>query len=215
MKKNTGKILRQLIMLHPELAPITPDITEAFGLLARSYREGHTILVCGNGGSAADSEHMVGELMKGYVLKRSIPRRDVKKIRAACPGAATVLCRKLQRAFPAISLVSQVSLSTAIANDVGAEMVFAQQVYGYGKRGDALVAISTSGNAANVLNAVYAAKAFGIHTIGLTGAGGGKLKGRCDVAICVPATLTWRIQELHQPVYHALCAMLESEFFGT
>jgi len=196
------------------VAPLSGAIVEAFGILERCIRDGGKVMVCGNGGSAADAEHIVGEMMKDYLMKRPIPQSDARKIIAAAPQAGPELCSKLQRVLPALSLVSQVSLSTAMANDVDAGMAFAQQVYGYGRSGDVLIAISTSGNARNVLYAAMVAKAFDIAVIGMTGANGGNLKEWCDVAICAPADTTWRIQEYHQPIYHAVCGMLEAEIFG-
>jgi D-sedoheptulose 7-phosphate isomerase len=214
MKKSTMSHLERLLNRHPELSNIAEAITGAFNSISGCFINGNKLMVCGNGGSAADAEHIVGEMMKGYLLKRIIPREKCEAIKASCPDCAEYLCKHLQGALPAISLVSQVSLSTAIANDVHADMVFAQQVYGYGRKGDVLLAISTSGNASNVCNAVNVARGLGVFTIALTGKTGGTLKPICNLSICVPADETWRIQEYHQPVYHALCAMLEEEAFG-
>jgi D-sedoheptulose 7-phosphate isomerase len=171
-------------------------------------------LVCGNGGSAADAEHIVGELMKGYLLQRPIPDETRARLVAASPESGAYLAGALQGALPAISLVSQASLLSAIANDTAADMVFAQQVYGYGRAGDVLVGISTSGNARNVVYAMQVARAMGMHTCALTGPGGGALKSVADVCICAPGESTPAIQERHLPIYHVLCAMLEEEFFG-
>ena len=170
-------------------------------------------MVCGNGGSAADSEHIVGELMKGFLKKRQISEKEKDKLKSLFPGEWDYLSKNLQGALPAISLVSHPALSSAFINDVAADMVFAQQVYGYAKAGDVLLGISTSGNAKNVANAVMVARAAGMKTIGLTGGKGGFLQSLCDVTIRVPADETFKIQEYHLPVYHALCAMLEEEFF--
>jgi D-sedoheptulose 7-phosphate isomerase len=196
------------------LKPCRRELEQAFDLLSGSFRRGGKLLVCGNGGSAADSEHIVGELMKGFHSRRPIPEADRARLAVAGGEEGRYLAERLQGALPAISLVSQVSLATAVANDVAADMVFAQQVYGYGRRGDALLGISTSGNAANVLNALRAARAFGLGTLGLTGAEGGRMKGLCDVLIRVPASSTPEVQLWHLKVYHALCTLLELEFFG-
>jgi len=162
-------------------------------------------LACGNGGSAADADHIVGELMKGFFLKREIPEEEKEAIGEM--GAY------LQGALPAIALTGHSALSTAFLNDVHPEMVFAQQVYGYGKPGDVLIALTTSGNSVNVLHAADVARAKGMKVIGMTGRDGGKLKSKCDCCIIVPANVTADIQEYHLPIYHTLCAMLEDHFF--
>jgi D-sedoheptulose 7-phosphate isomerase len=172
------------------------------------------VLICGNGGSAADSEHIVGELMKGFKLKRPIPQTARAALARLFPEKGADLADHLQGALPAISLTGHPALSSAFANDVRADMVYAQQVYGYGRPGDMLIALSTSGNSTNILNAAKIAKAFGMAVLGMTGQGGGKLSELSDVCIRVPAEETYRVQELKLPVYHALCAMLEEEFFG-
>jgi D-sedoheptulose 7-phosphate isomerase len=177
------------------------------------YRHGGKLLICGNGGSAADSEHIVGELMKGYLSKRPLPDPVRQRFSAVFPDDGAYLADHLQGALPAISLVSQSSLLTAFANDVAADLIFAQQVYGYGRPGDVLLAISTSGNAANVVRAIQVARVQGLKSIGLTGRDGGALKTLCDLAIRVPADTTPTIQEYHIAVYHTLCALLEEEFF--
>jgi len=202
----------------PELAPCLADLERAFGLLRRAFREGGKLLVCGNGGSAADSEHIVGELMKGFERRRALPRAEREHLQTLYPRDGRYLADHLQGALPAISLASQMSLITAVANDTSAEMVFAQQVYGYGRPGDVLLAISTSGNSRNVLHALRVARAAGLATIGLTGPGGGEMAALCDVALCIPQPAgrpgdTAEIQRAHQALYHALCRMLEEEFF--
>jgi D-sedoheptulose 7-phosphate isomerase len=196
------------------LEPCRQELERAFDLLSGCFRRGGKVLVCGNGGSAADSEHIVGELMKGFHSRRPIPEADRARLAAGAGEEGRYLAERLQGALPAISLVSQVSLSTAVANDVAADMVFAQQVYGYGREGDVLIGISTSGNAANVLQALRAARAFGLGTLGLSGADGGRMKELCDVLIRVPAAVTPEVQVWHLRVYHGLCALLELEFFG-
>lgn len=209
----TGKILNTLITEYKGLETCKPTIWNAFLLLRDCYASGGKLLICGNGGSAADSEHIVGELMKGFLLKRPIEEEDCNKLKSYFPDEWQYLSQNLQKALPAISLVSHTSLSSAYANDIAADMVFAQQVYGYGKEGDVLLGISTSGNSKNVINAIKVAKAFGLGTIGLTGGDGGKMKELCDVTIIAPATQTHKVQEYHLPIYHALCVMLEAEFF--
>lgn len=165
--------------------------------------------MCGNGGSAADSEHIVGELMKGFNSVRPISNNHRSRLIEACGDEGAFLADHLQRALPTISLVSQSALITAVGNDVAADMIFAQQVYGYGHPGDVLWAMSTSGNSKNVIYAAQVAKAFGLKVIGLTGEDGGRLVRWCDVSICVPRTNTAEIQELCLPVYHTLCHVLE------
>jgi D-sedoheptulose 7-phosphate isomerase len=213
MKEQTAAWWRKELDEGP-LAPCRQEIGRAFDLLAGCFLRGGKVLVCGNGGSAADSEHIVGELMKGFHSRRPIPETDRARLAANAGEEGRYLAERLQRALPAISLVSQVSLTTAVANDVAADMVFAQQVYGYGREGDVLIGISTSGNAANVLQALRTARAFGLGTLGLSGADGGRMKGLCDVLIRVPAGVTPEVQTWHLRIYHALCALLELEFFG-
>ncbi|MDI9549557.1 MAG: SIS domain-containing protein [Chloroflexota bacterium] len=205
--------LQTLRERYPELAQCVPSIEEAYALLHAAYAAGNKVLICGNGGSAADCEHIVGELMKGYLAKRPLPDGDRRRLTDAFGQAGHELADRLQGALPTISLPSQVSLITAYANDVAPEMIFAQQVYGYGKEGDVLIGISTSGNSANVVHAAEVARAFGLSAIGFTGADGGKLAAVCDVTIGVPYRHTAEIQERHLPIYHVLCEMLEEAFF--
>lgn len=206
--------LTQLSEKYPDLTVCLPDLQQAAEVIVTCFRQGGKLLVCGNGGSAADAEHIVGELMKGYLRRRPLDEASRQTLTEAFPHEGPYLAAHLQGALPAISLVSQTSLTTAYANDVAADMVFAQQVYGYGKRGDVLLAISTSGHSANVRHAAQVARAFGLHTLGLTGQGGGALKAICEVTICVPCEGATAVQERHLPIYHALCAMLEAEFFA-
>ncbi len=204
--------IERLLREHPHLERCRASLGEAVARLAECFRGGGKLLACGNGGSAADAEHIVAELMKGFRSRRPLQAEQKAALGRRWPGEGAVLAGKLQAALPAISLVSQVSLSSAVSNDVGSEMVFAQQVFGYGRPGDVLVAISTSGNAANVLNAVKVARAFGLRTVALTGAGGA-LGGICELSIAVPGADTAAIQENHMLVYHALCAAVEAELF--
>ncbi|TJY43558.1 SIS domain-containing protein [Cohnella pontilimi] len=208
-------ILDKLYAKYPELQPAcSADIFQAFELLRTCFRNGGKVLICGNGGSAADAEHIVGELMKGFMLQRPVPSSFRDKLSAVDAESAGYIVQHLQGALPAISLVSHTALSTAFANDAAPDLVFAQQVYGYGKPGDVLIGISTSGNSANVLHALRVAKALGMGTIGLTGRSGGRMKALCDAAVCVPFDSTPDIQERHLPIYHALCILIEEEFFS-
>ena len=198
---------------HPVLKPCEDALTAALGILVAAYQAGNKLLVCGNGGSAADSEHIVAELMKGFLKRRPISAPDSAQLEEAGRADGEAIAARLQGTLPAISLVSQVSLTSAIANDTGFDMIFAQQVYGLGRPGDVLLGISTSGNSKDVVNAVVVAKAFGLKTIILTGKGGGLLEPLADVAIKVPADNVAEIQELHLPVYHWLSTELEEFFF--
>ena len=204
----------KLVSRYPELETVRDEITAAGDLLTAVYSEKRKVLVCGNGGSASDSEHIVGELMKAFSLERPVPKSFAQALRASFPDEAEYLSDHLQGALPAISLVSQSALISAYANDVAADMVYAQQVYAYGQPGDALIALSTSGNSKNVINAVKIASVMNVRTIGLTNSEGGKLAPLCDICIKVPRESTPEVQELHLPIYHALCELLEVKFFG-
>jgi phosphoheptose isomerase len=213
MQKIVKAIFENLFVQYPQLDVCRDNIEKAFRILKACYDQGGKVLVCGNGGSASDSEHIVGELMKGFMLKRKIKEAHRLQLSTAFPEDGEYLADHMQGALSAISLVSQSGLSTAFINDVAADMVFAQQVYGYAKKGDVLIGLSTSGNSKNVINAIKVAKTFETHTIGFTGEHGGKMKELCDAVIAVPAAATYRVQEYHLPVYHALCAMIEAEYF--
>lgn len=197
--------LERLCTRYAALGEMKEEIQRAYELLCCAYESGKKLLVCGNGGSASDSEHIVGELMKGFYKKRPLSAREQE--------AYGDQAKRLQGALPAIALTGHPALSTAFLNDVDPEMVFAQQVYGYGSEGDVLLAISTSGNSRNVVNAVQVAQAKKMKTLGFTGEGGGELGRRCDVCLQAPARSTADIQEYHLPIYHTLCAMLEEHFF--
>jgi D-sedoheptulose 7-phosphate isomerase len=205
--------LSRLLERYPILKPCDADLASAFDLLVAAYQSGNKLLLCGNGGSAADSEHMVAELMKGFLKRRPIPSEHAAQLEAANPATGRAIATRLQGTLAAIPLSSHVSLITAIANDIDYEMIFAQQVYGLGRPGDVLLAISTSGNSKNVINAVIVAKAFGLKTIVLTGKSGDSLAALADVAIKVPVDNIAEIQELHLPVYHWLSTELEETFF--
>ena len=205
--------LSLLLERYPALQPCERELSAALDLLVTAYHAGNKLLICGNGGSAADSEHMVAELMKGFLKRRPISASHVAQLTAAHQTEGEAIARRLQGALSAISLASPVSLTSAIANDIDFEMIFAQQVYGLGRPGDVLLGISTSGNSKNVSNAVIVAKALGLKSIVLTGRSGGSLAPLADVSIKVPADDIVEIQELHLPVYHWLSTELEETFF--
>lgn len=208
-----NKHIKKLIAKYPDLEQCEQSILTAFEKIKDSYKNGGKVLIAGNGGSAADSEHIVGELMKGFILNRPIPEDMKEKLKVVNNGD-DYLGENLQGALPAISLVSQTALLTAFSNDVAPDMIFAQQVYGYGKEGDVFIGLSTSGNSRNIINAAKVAKALEMTTIAFTGRDGGRLKDIADVIIRVPFDSTPDIQERHLPIYHTLCIMLEEEFFS-
>jgi len=205
--------LQQLIERYPKLETTKSDISAAFDIISNSYVNGGKLLIAGNGGSASDAEHIAGELMKTFAKKRELPGSFISEVAAVDNEIAQYLIPRLQPGLPAIALSGHASLNTACINDIDGNITFAQQVYGYGKAGDVLLGISTSGNSNNVLYAAAVAKAKKLKVIALTGATGGNLKKFTDVCICVPETETYKIQELHLPVYHLLCMMLEDHFF--
>ena len=211
MKDSTYKILEKLIEKHPALAVVKESINEVFLILANTYNNDGKVLVCGNGGSAADCEHIVGELMKGFLLPRALNENEVKNFENQ---NAVHIARGLQKGLPAISLVSQTGLMTAFLNDCDPELVFAQQTFVYMNPQDTLIALTTSGNSANVLNAALTAKAGGGSCIAITGEKDSKISAIADCTIKLPSTETYVIQEYTLPVYHCVCAMLEEEFFG-
>lgn len=211
----TLHLVDQLCERYPSLTTVKPAIEEACNQLISCYENGGKILVCGNGGSCSDSDHIVGELMKSFELKRPIAVKIQEKLSAISPERGSYLAKKLQQGLPAISLTAQTSLITAVANDIDGEVIFAQQVIGYGRPNDVLVAISSSGNSQNVLDACLVAKAMKLKVIGLTGEIGGNMKAFCDILINVPGRRTFMVQELHLPVYHVLCLAVEHHFFGT
>lgn len=213
LENRLQKHIELLVERYPSLAPIKDDIVAAYLLLAESYQNGGKLLIAGNGGSAADAEHMVGELMKSFKLRRKVETDFAQKLIAEDQELGKVLAENLQGALPAIALDGHLSLSTAYMNDCEPLLCFAQQVNGFGRPGDVFVGISTSGNSKNVLYAAVAARAKGMKVLGLTGANDSKLKELSDVCIQVPQTETYMVQELHLPIYHCLCLMLEDKFF--
>jgi D-sedoheptulose 7-phosphate isomerase len=199
--------VQNLLRRQPDLSVCQADVIRAFEMLRDCFRQGGKVLLCGNGGSAADAEHWAGELLKGFLHKRSLNQNDKR-------GLPVELALKLQAGLPAIPLTGFVSLSTAFANDVDPQLAFAQLVWALGRPGDLLVGISTSGNASNVCAAMEAAGARGLVRVGLSGKTGGRLFSNCDLCIRAPANETHLIQEFHLPIYHCLSLMLEEEFFG-
>ena len=206
-------MLKELLNRYPCLAACEAEIKKAAQSMIACYETGGKVMTCGNGGSCADADHIVGELMKGFLKKRPLSAEKKTAMRERCPELETSVLDKLQGGLPALSLSSLTALNTAFCNDADPELIYAQSVLGLGKAGDVLICMSTSGNAANVHAAAKVAKAMGITVIGLTGAGGGKLLPTVDICIRVPETETFKIQELHLPVYHYLCAATEAHFF--
>ena len=205
--------LQQLIERYPALQGIRGTIRDAYLLMEKALSAQKKLLVAGNGGSAADADHMAGELMKGFVKKRPLSAGFVSALEALDEEAAAYLAPRLQCGLPAIALSGHTALMTATLNDTGGGLIYAQQVCGYGNEGDVFMGISTSGNAKNIFYAMLTAKARGLKTIALSGGTGGRLAPVADVALIVPETETYKVQELHLPVYHALCLMLEEHFF--
>lgn len=205
------KKVEQLLSNYPHLESVKEKIEQAYELMSHCYEAKRKILLCGNGGSAADCEHIAGELLKNFCLSRKIPQEEREKFQQY--GADDTMIENIMGGLPAISLVSHASFLTAFCNDHGMDNIFAQQVYVLGNHGDVLWAISTSGNSSNVINAAIAAKVKGIKIVAMTGADGGKLKEYADVLINVPADSTARIQEMHIPIYHTICKILEGKFF--
>jgi D-sedoheptulose 7-phosphate isomerase len=197
-----------LLQRRPELADASQSITPAFEVLRKCFRSGGKILLCGNGGSAADADHWAGELLKGFCHDRPLSKMERGTLRPT-------IASKLQGALPAIPLTSFPAASTAFGNDVDPDLAYAQLTSALGRRGDVFVGLSTSGNAKNVCAAAEVARAKGMPVVALTGASGGKLKKLSDVCICAPARETYRAQEYHLPIYHCLSLMLEEEFFGS
>lgn len=203
-----------LIERYPQLLECRESIQAAYDILKEAYAKDRKLLVCGNGGSASDSEHIVGELMKEFKLKREVYHDQAEAMQRIDPELGGILAKHLQGALPAIALTGHSSLTTAFMNDSNPELIFAQQVNGYGKAGDVFLGISTSGNSRNILFAAVTAKSKGLKIIGLTGQKPNRLAQLADVCIQVTETETYKIQELHLPVYHCLCMMLEEHFFG-
>ena len=207
------RYLQELTERYPALKGLEEEIRAAFLVIKESFEAGGKLLVAGNRGSCADSEQIVGELMKSFVKPRPLPEALKEALIHEEPGLGGALSEKLQGGLPAIALNSHPGLTSAFLNDVDGEMAYAQQVLGYGKKGDVFLGITTSGNAKNIRYAAVTARAMGLRVVGLTGRGGGALAALCDAAVIAPEKETYRIQELHLPIYHALCLMLEETFF--
>ena len=214
MKRSVESHIDILIERYPQLICCRENIITAYEIMEEAYSEDHKLLIAGNGGSAADAEHIAGELMKRFKTPRKVPNAFADNLKRIDSKRGKELARNLERGLMAIPLVAHEALTTAYINDVDGQGVFAQQLYGYGREGDVFLGISTSGNSKNVLSATVVARALGIKVIGLTGANGGELAEVSDVCIKVPENETYMIQELHLPVYHCLCLMLEDRFFG-
>lgn len=214
MEQQNEIYVEELIKRYPQLASVKQNIINAYKIMECSYEQSGKLLIAGNGGSAADSEHIAGELMKRFQVPRPIPEELKIKLREIDPIRGELLAENLEQPLAAIPLVTHEALTTAYINDVDGVGIFAQQLYGYGAPGDVFLGISTSGNSKNVMSATVVARALGIKVIGLTGNGGGELAGVADVSVIVPETETYKIQELHLPIYHCWCHMLEEHFFG-
>ena len=208
------KILEQLCERYPSLSGLKTTIGEAAGVIIECYTRGGKLLVCGNGGSCADADHFAAELMKSFESRRPLEESLKERLTEISGSRGGILAEKLEHALPAISLASNTALSTAISNDIDPSLVFAQQVIGYGNEGDLLIGISTSGNSQNVVDACITALALNMNVIGITGETGGKMKHHCDILINVPETRTARVQELHLPVLHAVCLIVENYFYS-
>lgn len=214
MEEKTRACLDLLVERYPVLAPLKGDIYTAYTMLRDCYEAGGKLLLAGNGGSCADAEHIVGELMKGFKLPRKLRPEMCEQLTEADPERGPVLAACLQQGLPAIALSSHQALNTAFMNDVDGNLMFAQQLGVLGCPGDVFLAISTSGNSKNVYDACVMAKAKGMKIIALSGKIGGRLKNMADLSLIMPSDETYMIQELHLPVYHCLCLMLEEHFFG-
>lgn len=205
------KHIESLLQRYPSLFDLKNDLIGAFETLRKTYEQGGKLLICGNGGSSADAEHIVGELMKDFCVTRKIPSDFAEKLDKITENEAVKV--GLRRALPAISLCSHTALMTALMNDGDPTLVFAQQVYALGKPADTLLALSTSGNSANVVRSAEVAKALDMQVIAITGEKGGALAKLADIVLALPETETYKVQELTLPIYHTLCLMLEEHFF--
>jgi D-sedoheptulose 7-phosphate isomerase len=212
MKKDF--LLSRLCEKHPELSGIRDSIAQAVERIVKSYNAGGKLLICGNGGSSCDSEHLVGELMKSFERRRPLDISFKRRLTAISGTRGKYLAEKLEHGLPAISLSAHTSLTTAISNDTDPKLIFAQQIIGYGNENDILLAISTSGNSPNVIDACITARAMNMKVIGITGRTGGKMKQYCDVVIKVPEDETAAVQELQLPVLHSICRIVENHFYG-
>lgn len=211
--KKEDSFLDELIERYPVLTSCRNEIWSVYEIVKSAFLNGNKLLICGNGGSSADSQHIVGELLKSFGIERHILPSDREKLESLYGKDGIEMAMKIERGLPAISLDSIPIISSAFANDVGAEYVYAQILYNYGERGDVLLTISTSGNSKNVINAAKLSKIMGIKVVGLTGENGGELNKLCDELIHAPGNKTFLVQDYHVPIYHTLCLMLENYFF--
>ena len=214
LEEKLEKHIDLLVSRYPSLQSIRDVIIDAYLIMEECYLQGGKLLIAGNGGSAADSEHIAGELMKRFKTPRPVSLEFANRLKQIDPERGTELAKNLECGLMAIPLVAHEALTTAYINDVDGLGVFAQQLFGYGRAGDVFLSISTSGNSKNIMNATVVARALGIKVIGLTGENGGELAKVADVAVKAPETETYMIQELHLPIYHCWCLMLEEHFFG-
>jgi D-sedoheptulose 7-phosphate isomerase len=211
----SNKLTDELVLRYPQLAGLTGEIAMAASCMTDCFIAGNKVLVCGNGGSSSDSDHIAGELLKGFENQRSLKKKLQENLISTSHERGPYLAEKLQSGLPVISLSAHTGVMTAVSNDTDASLIYAQQVVAFGRPGDILFGISTSGNAANVIDAAITARASGMTVIGMTGRTGGKLKDYCDILLNVPESRTAYVQELHLPVYHTLCLMIEDHLFGT
>jgi D-sedoheptulose 7-phosphate isomerase len=208
------KSIDHLCERYPALSGLRNTIAEAAGMIINCYTRGGKLLICGNGGSSADADHFTAELMKSFESGRPLDESLKKRFHEISGTRGRYLGEKLEHALPAISLPSNTALATAISNDIDPSLIFAQQVIGYGEEGDVLIGISTSGNSQNIVDACIAAKTLNLNVIGISGKTGGKMKHYCDLLVNVPETRTAWVQELHLPVLHALCLIVENHFYS-
>lgn len=213
MKEITQNFINAFFDRHPDLLPLQGQILQACDMVKNAFQNGNKLLLCGNGGSCADCDHIAGEFLKGFLLKRPVPAEIQNAMKEKYGEMGEEIAGKLQMGLPTISLVTHSAAISAFENDVDPELIYAQQVLAYGKPGDVLIGISTSGGAKNVAAAVMTANSLGLHTIGLTGKNGGKLAQLAELSLIMPQCETYRIQEDHLAVYHLLCAVVECEIF--
>ena len=206
-------MFEELLKRYPSLTCCGDDIRKTLECWIRCFENGGKLLICGNGGSCADGEHIVGELMKGFLKNRPLSAAQRSEMKKNYPQVPDAYLEKLQNGLPAIALPSFGALNSAFGNDVDSELIYGQPLMGLGRQGDVLLCISTSGNSGNVVAAAQIGKALGLTVVGLTGKSGGKLKGIADICICVPETETFKVQELHLPVNHYLCGATEAHFY--
>lgn len=212
---DTYSPIKDLLNKFPDLTSLYESINDSANELIKCYSAGGKLLVCGNGGSSSDADHLVGELMKSFEKKRALKGEIANRLSKGYLERGKLLVQKLEAGLPAISLSAHTGLTTAISNDIGADFVFAQQIIGYGCEKDILLAISTSGNSQNIIDASATARAMNMKVIGLTGKSGGTLKYHCDFLLNVPAMSTAAVQELHLPLLHTICRIIENHFFDT